>query len=622
MRRSAPGRAGAAFVLALALLVLTAGAAQGKVVVVGGKAYGVTPTPKAAGSALGRGRSVARSQTVPFTVGGPQPPLEYHEGPLMLSSHLYLIFWGPENSFAQSYTEPIIQYAKDLHADEALTKDEFTVAEQYTNAAKAHITSSIGFEPEKDVAFDTSEYPALEPSRGCTEAPCVTDTQIQAEIIKEIEANGWPTEAAAKPEAQYLLYTPKGVASCIAPGECTFSQELGFCAYHSQITEGLTPSGNVATYSDLPYVSQCDSGQAPSGVGGNEDADGTLDSEIHEIVESSTDPTGTGYLDKNGEEIADKCAYFPGVIEPPEAYGAPLGGSLTEFTAFNQLIDGHTYYTQQMWSNASTQTPVSGEPAGCIARIGPTPSFTTPSTAATGQAVAFDGNGSYDIGHPLTTYEWNYGDGSPVDATSGASAEHIYTVPGTYAVTLTVSDSGGPADASTQTLPLVVTGAAIAAPTASIASPADKQTFTLGQGVTTSFSCAEAPGGPGIASCKDSNGAASPGTLDTSTLGAHSYTVSALSFDGLSATARIEYTVVNPTGGPAGSSPSSTALGSPATPPTTTNTTASTSKAGSASKLERALKACRRQPRKKRARCIAAAKKRFGPHRHATRKRK
>jgi hypothetical protein len=88
--------------------------------------------------------------------------------------------------------------------------------------------------------------------------------------------------------------------------------------------------------------------------------------------------------------------------------------------------------------------------------------------------------------------------------------------------------------------------ATIAAPHAKITVPASGALFKLGQVVHTAFTCTEASRGPGIASCKDQGGHPSGAALNTSTAGTHKLTVTAISKDGLKATASVTYKVAAP----------------------------------------------------------------------------
>ena len=66
----------------------------------------------------------------------------------------------------------------------------------------------------------------------------------------------------------------------------------------------------------------------------------------------------------------------------------------------------------------------------------------TPKTVSTGQTVTLSAAGSQDDSK-IDTYVWRFGDGSSTDQKE--TVTHVYKQPGTYTVTLTVTDDGVPA---------------------------------------------------------------------------------------------------------------------------------------------------------------------------------
>jgi hypothetical protein len=104
------------------------------------------------------------------------------------------------------------------------------------------------------------------------------------------------------------------------------------------------------------------------------------------------------------------------------------------------------------------------------------------------------------------------------------------------------------ATAAASDMPEVKVSWTVEPPVAHIAVPAQNGlVFARGSVFLTVFSCAEGTGGPGISSCADSRGGSgTSGTLDTSTPGPHTYTVTATSADGLTGTATLEYVVAAP----------------------------------------------------------------------------
>ncbi len=82
----------------------------------------------------------------------------------------------------------------------------------------------------------------------------------------------------------------------------------------------------------------------------------------------------------------------------------------------------------------------------------PTAQFTfSPSSPSMGAEVTFDGSLSTDSDGVIVKYEWNYGDG---DWDVGKVCHHAFDNPGSYTVTLTVTDDRGYTGSASQTVAL------------------------------------------------------------------------------------------------------------------------------------------------------------------------
>ncbi len=70
--------------------------------------------------------------------------------------------------------------------------------------------------------------------------------------------------------------------------------------------------------------------------------------------------------------------------------------------------------------------------------------YPSPLTPSAGQMVYFDGSRSYDPDRDqITSYQWDFGDGSPTVTTTNPTTTHSYSSSGTFNVTLTVTDPLG-----------------------------------------------------------------------------------------------------------------------------------------------------------------------------------
>jgi len=362
--------------------------------------------------------------------------VEYNGGPVMPSNTNYALYWEPSGSpaYPSDYQPGIDRFFEDLAHDSGGSANVDSVAAQYNDAAGQFAAYESHF---GGALIDTDPYPA----NGCKAAPiCLTDAQLRAELTKFVAAHGLPSDLAH----EYFLLTPPGVEDCFqASGlECSAGASRGvYCAYHGNIP---LSSGEII-YANDPYVTGnegCDDGNHPNGS-----SDGALEGGLsHEHNESITDPEpNNAWADwtEGGSEIGDKCRTF---VEESE-FGTPLG-TASNGAKYNQLINGHSYWYQQEWSNQTHQ---------CLQRLtfsGEEPAATFTSTPVSGNEVSFDAGGSSAPGG-VAHYDWQWNDGpgptAPTETTS-ATVVHRFGAAGIYTVALTVFASDGTSLGTAQTI--------------------------------------------------------------------------------------------------------------------------------------------------------------------------
>jgi PKD repeat protein/KaiC/GvpD/RAD55 family RecA-like ATPase len=115
---------------------------------------------------------------------------------------------------------------------------------------------------------------------------------------------------------------------------------------------------------------------------------------------------------------------------------APSTSGVYNFT-INSLVTSMNGLTT--WENQFIYVSVNTPPKA---------SFTYfPEKPRVNESVTFNASASYDIDGTIVSYRWDFGDGN-ITTTSSSSITHVYTMPGTYTVNLTVTDNDNLSDSS------------------------------------------------------------------------------------------------------------------------------------------------------------------------------
>ncbi|MFB6193719.1 MAG: PKD domain-containing protein [Halobaculum sp.] len=133
-----------------------------------------------------------------------------------------------------------------------------------------------------------------------------------------------------------------------------------------------------------------------------------------------------------------------------------VGSGLSQSSVTPDLKPGTTYYWQVVVTDSDDATKRGPVWSFTTAQREPTAAFTTtPQEPRAGQSITFDATGSEDPDGSIESYAWDFDGDGQTDAT-GRTVDHAFTEPGTYEVTLNVTDDNGATATERQTI--TVTG--------------------------------------------------------------------------------------------------------------------------------------------------------------------
>lgn len=270
--------------------------------------------------------------------------LVYHGGKVMLSSVTYLIYWEPPTlqtggtaHVSATYNSLLARYFRDVRYSGIYKNDT-----QYYETVNSVNEYPSTLSTRGGTWLDTSPYPASGCTDSSTPGNCLTDAQIQAEVAKAMQANGW----TGGTNHMFFVYTAASEGSCTdATGSaCAFTD---YCAYHAYFK---LPNKQYVVYANMPYTGSDLAACGVSASPNNDlDADSTINATSREHMDAVTDPFLDGWYQNSttNTEVGDMCHAVFGDLT--------LDGGKADVN-----WSGHYYDVQAEWDNTSKSCALTG----------------------------------------------------------------------------------------------------------------------------------------------------------------------------------------------------------------------------------------------------------------------
>ncbi|HKD95387.1 MAG TPA: Ig-like domain-containing protein [Gaiellaceae bacterium] len=302
-------------------------------------------------------------------------------GEIMPTTNTHLIFWLPagfhynDSGGDAAYEAQMQKYFQDVGGSQILnTTTQYPGNNGTPSDTSTYVASLV----------DTTAFP----HSGADVTNAVTQTDLNNEVFNDINAQGWNYGLSD----MYFIFLPDNVVDCNdALTSCNTNK---YCAYHTYgWKNGSDTPANDFVWADIPVNLgvHTSGGCGNSNVTGDSQADTTLSSVEHEMMEAITDPRLNAWQDSSGGagENGDKCNRNMGVAN----------SSSTTTNNFLGSGFGDFFRIQREWSNAAALATSAGN--GCAA------SYTT-----TGSHVEVPAPGLGDVTNTVTesTIQGNNGD--------------------------------------------------------------------------------------------------------------------------------------------------------------------------------------------------------------------